>query len=129
MRRLVLSGLCDPLFRYEVRRWRDGMIHDLAEAIESPLRLSDDPDCARRLLDLVPEVPTPVWGRDDLGAGEMWNSNSMISWLITRAKLDVRRSTLPRMDAPRGWQAGIVIAGRDMSGGSTATTSVARIGR
>ena len=24
------------LFRYEVRRWRDGMIHDLAEAIESP---------------------------------------------------------------------------------------------
>ena len=30
------------LFRYEVRRWRDGVIPDLAEAVESPRRLSDD---------------------------------------------------------------------------------------
>ena len=65
------------LFRYEVRRWRDGVIPDVAEAVESPQRLSDDLDCARRLLELVPQVPTPVWGRDELGAGEMWNSNSL----------------------------------------------------
>ena len=32
---------------------------------------------ARRLLDLVATVPTPVWGRDELDAGEMWNSNSV----------------------------------------------------
>jgi hypothetical protein len=31
----------------------------------------------------------PVWGRDELGAGEMWNSNSLISWLIARSGLDV----------------------------------------
>ena len=42
------------LFRYEVRRWHDGVIPDLVEAVESPCRLSDDPDCARRLLELVP---------------------------------------------------------------------------
>ena len=77
------------VFRYEVRRWRDGVIPDLAEAVESPRRLSDDPDCARRLLELVPEAPTPVWGRDELGAGEMWNSNSLISWLIARSGLAV----------------------------------------
>ena len=83
------------LFRYEVRRWRDGVIPDLAEAVESPRRLSDDPDCARRLLELVPEAPTPVWGRDELGAGEMWNSNSLISWLIARIGLDVESIPLP----------------------------------
>ena len=37
---------------------------------------------ARRILDLVAEVPTPVWGRDELRTGEMWNSNSVIAWLI-----------------------------------------------
>jgi hypothetical protein len=35
-------------------------------------RLSQDRNCARRLLELVPQVPTPVWGRDELSAGEMW---------------------------------------------------------
>lgn len=49
------------LFRYEVRRWRDGTISDLAAAVESPRLLSEDVNCARRLLELVPQVPTPVW--------------------------------------------------------------------
>jgi len=56
------------LFRYEVRRWRDGVITDIDEAVESPHRLSDELVRARRLLELVPQVPTPVWGRDELGA-------------------------------------------------------------
>jgi hypothetical protein len=77
------------LFRYEIRCWRDGVIPDLAEAVSSPQQLSTDPDHARRLLDPVSRVPTPVWARDELGAGEMWNSNSTISWLITRAALDI----------------------------------------
>ena len=85
-----------PRFRYEVRRWRDGVITDLAEAVEGARGLSDDPDCARRLLELVPEAPTPVWGRDELGAGEMWNSNSLISWLIARSGLDVESIPLQR---------------------------------
>jgi hypothetical protein len=38
------------IFRYELRRWRDGVIPDVAEAVESPRRLSDDPEQARRLL-------------------------------------------------------------------------------
>jgi hypothetical protein len=101
------------LFRYEVRRWREGLIPDIAEAVESPNRLSDDPDCARRLLELVPEVPTPVWGRDDLHAGEMWNSNSTVSWLIACSGLDVESIALPRGGRAPGWQAGIVIARRE----------------
>ena len=103
------------LFRYEVRRWRDGVIPDIAEAVECPRRLSDDPDCARRLLELVAQVPTPVWGRDELGAGEMWNSNSLISWLLARGGLDVESIPLPVGGRAPGWRAGIVIAHRQQA--------------
>jgi hypothetical protein len=89
------------LFRYEIRRWRNGVIPDIAEAVESPNRLSDDPDCARRLLELVPQVPTPVGGRDELQAGEMWNSNSLISWLIARSGLDVESIQPPHRGRAR----------------------------
>ena len=103
------------LFRYEVRRWRDGAIPDVAEAVESPQRLSDDPDCARRLLELAPKVPTPVWGRDELGAGEMWNSNSLISWLIARSGLNVESIQPPLGGRAPGWRAGIVMACRQQA--------------
>ena len=86
------------LFRYELRRWCDGVIPDVAEAVESPRRLTSDLDRAHRLLALVPEVPTAVWGRDEFGAGEMWNSNSVVSWLIARSGLDVE-SIRPRWAA------------------------------
>jgi hypothetical protein len=100
------------LFRYEVRRWRDGVIPDVAEAVASPLRLSDDPDRARRILELVAQVPTPVWGRDELGAGEMWNSNSTISWVLACSGLDVGSIPLPPGGRAPGWRAGVVIAQR-----------------
>ena len=106
------------LFRYEVRRWRDGVIPDVGEAVESPHRLSDDPDCARRLLELVPQVPTPVWGRDELRAGEMWNSNSLISWLIARSGLDVESIQPPVGGRAPGWRAGIVMARRQQARGA-----------
>jgi hypothetical protein len=108
------------LFRYEVRRWRDGVIPDVAEAVESPHRLSDDPDCARRLIELVTQVPTPLWGRDELRAGEMWNSNSVTSWLILRSGLDVESIQPPLGGRVPGWRAGIVIARRGL-GGRTAS--------
>jgi hypothetical protein len=98
-----------PLFRYEIRRWRDGVIPDLAEAVDSPQRLTDGLDAARLLLDLVPKVPTPVWGRDELAAGEMWNSNSLISWLIVRSGLDVDSIHHPAGGRAPGWRAGIAI--------------------
>lgn len=59
------------LFRYEVRCWRDGSIPDLVDAVGEPLRVTDDPAVARRVVELVPTVPMPVWGRDELHAGEM----------------------------------------------------------
>jgi hypothetical protein len=59
------------IFRYEIRRWRDGRIPDIDEAVDSPRRLTNERSRAQRVLDLVPQVPTPVWGRDDLKTGDM----------------------------------------------------------
>ena len=76
------------LFRYEIRLWPDGRIPDVAEAVDSPRRLSADAACARRVIDAVTQVPTPVWGRDELRTGEMWNSNSVIAWVLARSGFD-----------------------------------------
>jgi hypothetical protein len=100
------------IFRYEVRRWRNGIIPDLAFAVDSPIRLSDDPEVARRLLALLPSVPTPTWGRDELHAGEMWSCNSIISWTITAAGVDTEAIALPPKACAPGWDAGIAIARR-----------------
>ena len=100
------------IFRYEVRCWRNGVIPDIGEAVDSPRRLTDDPAVARRILDLVPAVPTLVWGRDEIHAGEMWNSNSLISWLLTRSGHDVDSAQVPSGGRAPGWQAGIVVARR-----------------
>jgi hypothetical protein len=106
------------LFRYEIRRWHGGVIPDVSEAVESPQGLSDDTGRARRLLELVPHVPTPVWGRDEFQTGEMWNSNSLISWVIVRCGLDVDSIHLPRGGRAPGWHAGIVVAKRQRASDS-----------
>jgi len=100
------------MFRYEIRRWRNGQIPDIEEAVESPRRLTNDQDRARRVLDLVAQVPTPVWGRDELKTGEMWNSNSVISWLIARGGMDTESIQPPASGRAPGWQAGLVLAER-----------------
>lgn len=103
------------ILRYEVRRWRDGVIPDVAEAVDSPQRLSNDLRQAQRLLDLVPSIPTPVWGRDELGAGEGWNSNSVISWLIARSGIAAETIPPPTGGRAPGWRAGLVVAHRQVT--------------
>jgi hypothetical protein len=100
------------IFRYEVRLWRDGVIPDVAEAVESPRRLSTDIAVARRILELAPSVPTPVWGRDELELGEMWNSNSVIAWLISRSGLSPGAIEPPAGGRAPGWHAGLEAARR-----------------
>jgi hypothetical protein len=99
-------------FRYEIRRWRDGVIPDLAEAVDSPRRLGGDPLQARRVLELVAEVPTPLWGRDELRAGEMWNSNSVIAWLLVTSGFDAGSIRPPAGGRAPGWRAGVTVAHR-----------------
>jgi len=100
------------IFRYEIRRWPGGVIPDVGEAVDSPRALAADAAIAERLLDLVPAVPTPVWGRDELRAGEMWNSNSVVAWLIARAGLPVDEIRPPAGGRAPGWDAGLAVARR-----------------
>jgi hypothetical protein len=104
------------IFRYEIRVWRGGHIPDVAEAVDSPRRLTNDADQARRVLEVVRQVPTPVWGRDELHTGEMWNSNAVIAWVIARSRLDARSIRPPAGGRVPGWQAGLVVAGRQGAG-------------
>ena len=76
---------CLRLFRYEVRRWRDGVVPDLGFAVESPVTVATDSGFAEALFDLLPSVPTLTWGRDEARTGDMWSCNSVTSWALTRA--------------------------------------------
>jgi hypothetical protein len=99
-------------FRYEVRRWRDGVVPDLRFAIASPVRITDDGLVARRVFDLLPAVPSVVWGRDELGVGEMWTCNSVISWTLAGAGVDVSAVPFPMSARAPGWDAGVSVARR-----------------
>jgi hypothetical protein len=104
------------IFRYEIRRWRNGAIPDLHLAVASPIRVTEDAAVAQRVLDLLPSTPTPTWGRDELRAGEMWSCNSVISWVLTRAGLDTYAIPLPSHGRAPGWDAGITAARRRVPG-------------
>jgi hypothetical protein len=101
------------IFRYEIRLWPGGHIPDVAEAVNSPQRLSDEDRIARCVLEATARVPTPVWGRDELHAGEMWNSNSVIAWVIARSGIDAGSIKPPSGGRAPGWHAGLVVAARD----------------
>jgi Arc/MetJ-type ribon-helix-helix transcriptional regulator len=101
------------IFRYELRRWKEGVIPDLAEAVESPRRLSNSSEVARKLLELMEEVPNLVWGRDEIKAGEMWNSNSQMAWLLEKSGLEAEKIEPPKHGRAIGWKAGVVAARRE----------------
>ena len=100
------------IFRYEIRLWRGGRIPDIAEAVDSPRELSVDEASARRVLEVAPRIPTPVWGRDELGTGEMWNSNSVIAWIVSSAGLKSDSINPPAGGRAPGWKAGLAVARR-----------------
>jgi hypothetical protein len=101
-------------FRYELRRWPGGSIPDVAEAVDSPVRITDDPDRTAAVLAVLEQVPPLTWGRDELGAGDMWNSNSAVSWVLARTGLDLSTITPPRGGRAPGWAAGLVLAQRQL---------------
>jgi hypothetical protein len=100
------------LFRYEVRCWRGGCIPDAPSAVGGPVEISHDRATAEAIIALVPQFPTCTWGRDELGTGDMWNSNSLVSWLLTRAGLAAAVIPLPAGARAPGWDAGVVAASR-----------------
>jgi len=103
------------LFRYEVHSWRGGAIPDAADAVGGPRRLSTKREHARSVLDLLPRFPARTWGRDELATGDMWNSNSLTSWLLLRSGLDARHIGPPQNGRAPGWSAGLAVAAREIA--------------
>lgn len=97
-------------WRYEVRCWSNGVIADVSEAVGGAQRVSSDAAEAHRILGLVGSVPPLVWGRRPNGSHEMWNSNSVISWLLARSGLPVEEIRPPDGGRAPGWATGIEIA-------------------
>ena len=100
------------VFRYEIRRWQGGGIPDIDQAIGSPVRVTAHAEVAVRILQTLPSIPTPVWGRDEFGTGEMWNSNSVVSWVLTRSGANVETIHPPANGRAPGWHAGLAVATR-----------------
>lgn len=98
-------------FRYEVRVWRGGSIPDAAHAQASHV-LPTDAARVHGLLELAPDFPCATWGRDDLGTGDMWNSNSLVAWLLAGSGHEVSGLEPPRGGRAPGWSAGLAVAGR-----------------
>lgn len=94
-------------FRYELRCWPGGKIPDLAFEIGRPVSMSDSDEVAARLIALTEQVPMLIWGRDELRIGEMWNSNSVIAWLLAGAGIDVDGIGPPSGGGAPGWSAGV----------------------
>lgn len=49
------------------------------------------------------DFPCATWGRDDLGTGDMWNSNSLVSWLLARSRHEVSGLEPPDDGRAPGW--------------------------
>ena len=91
-------------FRYEVRTWPDrparpGTFHEL----------SRDPDVVAQVLVTAPQVPLLVWGRAAGPSGDMWSSNSFVSWLLAVVGLPTDVPPPDGGSAP-GWTAGVEVA-------------------
>lgn len=98
-----LLGWC-PLFRYELR---------VVDATAPPAHVLHESDVIRLppdVLDGLADVPALTWGRDEAGAGEMWTSNSVVSWLLERH--GVTSVEPPAGHRAPGWDAGRRVARR-----------------
>jgi hypothetical protein len=80
--------------------------------VASPQLVSSDEQQARHVLELTDSVPAHVWGRDEFYLGEMWNSNSVISWLLASAGLPVTEIHPPANGRAPGWSTGVIVARR-----------------
>lgn len=113
------------LFRYELRRWRDGVIPDIGEAVDSPQRLSSDPAVAKRLLDLLPEVPFLCGAATSSAAVTCGTrTRKLPGCLPARALMSIPSSRPPGGRAP-GWHAGLVAAARHLTWRPESSTAIA----
>ncbi|AWH97588.1 hypothetical protein A6048_17530 [Dietzia psychralcaliphila] len=98
------------LFRYEVRCLPEGEIPDRAWAPAPPTLIALSAAEADAVVGRVATIPRHTWGRDAVGVGEMWNSNSLVSWLLQTTGIDAAALCPPDHGLAPGWAAGIAAA-------------------
>jgi hypothetical protein len=64
---------------------------------------------------VVASVPSLTWGRDELRTGDVWNSNSLTSWLLARTGHDMTTIRPPSRGRAPGWHAGAALASRELA--------------
>jgi hypothetical protein len=119
-------------FRYEVRVWRGGVVPDLGYAVGGPVCLETDEDRATELIAAGARVPGLTWGRDELDLGDMWNSNSLVAWLLASSGHDLDGLAPPGDGRAPGWSAGVELARRtgqrDRSAAASSSTPSMSLG-
>ena len=100
------------LFRYQLRRVPGDTLPDEEWAEGEPFHLTDDCEAVRRIVALAPSTPPHVWGRRVRGTNEMWTSDSVISWLLVRAGIDLSNVLIPAGGRAPGWSAGLSLAAK-----------------
>lgn len=90
-----------PFFRYEIRYTRPPALSEHEGSV-----LRDGREAVEAVLDAVPRVPRLTWGRAVGPSGDMWSSNSVVSWVLADARLLDGLGPPPAGRAP-GWDAGL----------------------
>lgn len=99
------------LFRYQLVCLPGETLPDERWAL-ARLAVSCDDGMAAHILALAGDVPRHTWGRRVRGTREMWTSDSVVSWLLVRASVDLSLVAPPEGARAPGWAAGIEIARR-----------------
>ena len=94
--RLPALPLRGPLL---ARRLDPGPAYEVATQ-----RVTTDRTKARAVVALAPQTPRLTWGRDELHVGDMWNSNSVVAWLLTNGpRIDIHPQLGDRPAVAPGW--------------------------
>ena len=75
--------------------------------MQSPIRLMSDGAHAQSSIEVLASASKLMLGRDELGAGPMWNFDSIAAWVLTRSQIDAEAVQPPSGGKTRGWSARI----------------------
>lgn len=104
------------LFRYEVRCWREGTLPDREWAVGGPVTVAEDEETARAVLRHLHAVPALTWGRQVPPTADMWNSNSVVAWLLAASRVPTADLAPPAGGRAPGWAAGLALGGAGPQG-------------
>ena len=99
-------------FRYEVRCWRGGRIPDVDEAVDSPVRMSEDVGHAQRVLALAPRFRTATWALTSSTPATCGTRTRSRRGSSSAAATTCPGSRPPAGGRAPGWDAGLVAGSR-----------------